>query len=342
MKYKKFKISELFTSLSNGKANSLILSEGNDCPYIGAKKSSNGIMQYCAYDANLVQQGNCIIFICNGAGSVGYSLYFDRPFIATSDVVIGYAPFLNREIGLYLVTLLDLERPKYSYGRKWKRYLRNTTISLPVNSDNQPDWDYIETFIKNYIYPKLPSRAHKIMIDNIDYSPLNSHLVSLSNPSSWKWFRLGNIINRPYKAKAYNAQDLTFTSADNSNAIKYITRTDENNGVKGFVENDNFVDVEDGNAITIGDTTATIYYQENQFICGDHIVVLRYPKINKFNALFLVSILNLERFRYSYGKSFKMDSINNTKIKLPSDNEGNPDWEYMENYIKSLPFSSNL
>jgi hypothetical protein len=30
-----------------------------------------------------------------------------------------------------------------------------------------------------------------------------------------------------------------------------------------------------------------------------------------------------------------------TKIKLPSD-DGKPDWQFMEDYIKSLPYSSNL
>ena len=175
-----------------------------------------------------------------------------------------------------------------------------------------------------------------------EISSENNYGFNDFNVNSWKWFRFGDIVERPYKAKAFSAQDLTFVKYDNPDSIRYVTRTDDNNGVKGFVVNEDFSDVEDGNAIIIGDTTSTIYYQEDDFICGDHIVVIRYPKINKYNALFLVSILNLERFRYSYGKSFKMDSISNTKIKLPSDLHGNPNWEYMENYIKSLPFSSNL
>jgi hypothetical protein len=33
---------------------------------------------------------------------------------------------------------------------------------------------------------------------------------------------------------------------------------------------------------------------------------------------------------------------NNAKIKLPATPQGEPDWEFMENYIKSLPYSSSL
>lgn len=29
-------------------------------------------------------------------------------------------------------------------------------------------------------------------------------------------------------------------------------------------------------------------------------------------------------------------------IKLPIDNNGKPEWQFMEDYIKSLPYSSNL
>jgi len=28
-------------------------------------------------------------------------------------------------------------------------------------------------------------------------------------------------------------------------------------------------------------------------------------------------------------------------IKLPADKNGNPDWKFMEDYIKSLPYSSD-
>lgn len=179
--------------------------------------------------------------------------------------------------------------------------------------------------------------------DESEISPLsNGYIINNLNVNSWKWYRLGDLIEKPYKAKAYSAQDLTFVKFNSANSIRYVTRTDDNNGVKGFVENENFIDYEEGNAIIIGDTTSTIYYQDSSFICGDHIVIIRSPKMNKYNGLFLVSILNQERFRYCYGKSFKKDSISNTMIKLPSDSNGNPDWEFMENYIKSLPFSSNL
>ncbi|WCR56079.1 MAG: hypothetical protein PG979_000136 [Rickettsia asembonensis] len=53
--------------------------------------------------------------------------------------------------------------------------------------------------------------------------------------------------------------------------------------------------------------------------------------------MFIVTILDLERYRYSFGKKYGKNII-----KLPATSQGTPDWEFMENYIKSLPYSSSL
>lgn len=110
------------------------------------------MMLRCGYDSDLMSDGNCIVFICNGQGSVGYCNYMDRPFIGTSDLVMGYNPNLNKYIGLFLVTVIDLQRPKFSFGRKWKKHLKETIIKLPATEEGSPDWHYMEEYIKSQPY----------------------------------------------------------------------------------------------------------------------------------------------------------------------------------------------
>lgn len=124
-----FKISELFPVLQNGKANQGMLSDGYDCFYVGAKKDDNGVMLHCAYDSALIQKGNCIIFICNGQGSVGYANYMDVDFIGSTDIVAGYNKMVNQYNGLFIATVLCQERPKYSFGRKWKTHLKTQSLN---------------------------------------------------------------------------------------------------------------------------------------------------------------------------------------------------------------------
>ena len=339
--YKYYPIFEVFSSFERGKVHSQnTLPDGNSHFYVGAKKNFNGVMRSCGYDESLISKGNCVIFICNGEGSVGYCNYMDRDFMASGDLVLAYGDFLNPYIGLYLVTLLDLERPKYSFGRKYGSHVKSTKILLPTLND-KPDWQYMETFVKDTIIPQLPPKAQKVWLQKYDTKPQQEMKKKL-NTDEWKWFEVNEFCDMPYKAKAYNSNELQECAANDDNAILYVTRTDVNNGSKGFVINDNFSDIEEGNAITIGDTTSTIYYQNRKFICGDHMVVLRSKHFNIYTGLFITSLLNRERFRYNYGRAFTMDIIYRTRIKLPVTPEGTPDWQFMEDYIKSLPYSKNI
>lgn len=147
-----FRVGDLFDRFEVGKAHAGMLEDGDDCPYLGAKKEDNCVMRRCARNPELVQQGNCIVFICNGEGSVGYVNYMDREFIATTDLVMGYSKKLNQYNGLFITTILDRERPKYSFGRKWKTHLKNTIVRLPKTRDGKPDWDEMERIIKALPY----------------------------------------------------------------------------------------------------------------------------------------------------------------------------------------------
>ncbi len=343
---KKFTMSELFSSFERGKIHSAdMLPKGNSHFYVGAKKKDNGVMKCCGKNDDLLSKGNCIVFICNGEGSVGYCNYMDRDFYASGDLVLAYGDWLNRYTALYVVTLLDLERPKYSFGRKYGKYVEDTTIPLPVCDDLTPDWNGIEEYVKQEIIPKLPQKARNVWNETFDRTPLKNGTISLQD-RKWEWFTFGELIEEPTKGIAYNFNTLTECPSDSPNAIRYITRTDTNNGCKCFVVDEGFAGTEEENAITIGDTTASIYYQNTRFLCGDHIVIVRAPWLNKYTSSFVVTLLCREKYRYNYGRSLKIEKINATRIKLPSstDKDGNivPDWQFMEDYVKSLPYSANL
>lgn len=156
--WKRFKIGTLFKTnekkkLPRGRVHSKdSLPEGSEFFYVGAKKRDNGIMYRCGYDEDLLSKGNCIVFICNGQGSVGYTNYVDTDFMASGDVALGYNDHLNKYNAQFLVTILDKERFKYSFGRKWGRYLTETEVLLPADDNGKPDWQYMEQYIKSLPY----------------------------------------------------------------------------------------------------------------------------------------------------------------------------------------------
>lgn len=158
------------------------------------------------------------------------------------------------------------------------------------------------------------------------------------NIQNWKEFRFGDLISDIYKSKSINKDDLTIAK-DDSYSIRYITRTGENNGCE-LLADVRDVDkkcIEKSNAISIGDTTATCFYQSKDFITGDHMVVVRADQwLNEYTALYIVAVLKNEQYKYSYGRAYLMDRIKDTIIKLPVDTNEKPDYQFMEDYIKSL------
>lgn len=117
--------------------------------------------------------------------------------------------------------------------------------------------------------------------------------------------------------------------------IPYVTRTSLNNGVLKFVCSQGIEKLNPGNVITIGVDTQTVFYQKQAFYCGNKVLSLSSENVDQYIGVFIVGILDkIVKKKYNYGYGATLTRIKNLEIKLPSTPEGNPDWEFMESYIR--------
>ena len=172
--------------------------------------------------------------------------------------------------------------------------------------------------------------------------PIGATGSSPLNVSEWKEFRFGTLLDSIYKVASYDDSELERVDMWGEKTVPYVTRTDLDNSVKSLVSSVGLANIEAGNAIVVGDTTSTISYQPGPFVAGEHIIAARAEWMNKYTGLFVTCLLRQERYRYSYGRAYKLDSIRNTELRLPVTSDGKPDWQWMENYIKSLPYGDRL
>lgn len=165
------------------------------------------------------------------------------------------------------------------------------------------------------------------------------------NTDHWMEFKVGRILNCS-STKMSVRDDLP------DGQIPFVSRTAENNGVDGFVDVESRK-ITQGNCLTIGAEGVYAFFQPEKFATGNKIYQLRNEHLNKYVALFLTTILNLEAYKYSYGRARVLSKLKEEIIKLPVRHNKNnsifidrshkysdlgyvPDWEFMENYIKSL------
>jgi hypothetical protein len=100
-----------------------------------------------------------------------------------------------------------------------------------------------------------------------------------------------------------------------------------------------------GNTISVAynGSVAEAFYQPTPFWATDDVNVL-YPhfEMTPEIALFICTLIGLEKYRFNYGRKWRLERMKAAMIRLPVDEANQPAWHEMTEYIQSLPFSSNL
>ena len=118
--------------------------------------------------------------------------------------------------------------------------------------------------------------------------------------------------------------------------IPYITRTDKNNGYELFIGSQSYkYKADSGNVITIGLDTQTVFYQPSCFYTGQNIQVLCSDNINKYTALFIIPMIKILMQKFNWGgNGATLTRLKRSKILLPVNSKGEPDYKFMEEYVK--------
>ena len=58
--------------------------------------------------------------------------------------------------------------------------------------------------------------------------------------------------------------------------------------------------------------------------------------------MFLSTLINANKYKYCYGRVIGINRLKEETISLPVTEQGEPDWDLMERYINSLPYSKYL
>lgn len=154
---------------------------------------------------------------------------------------------------------------------------------------------------------------------------------------TWKDFKLESLFNFS-KGKRLTKADMI------PGNLNYLGAISENNGIREKIEADYSWKP---NCITINynGSVGEAFYQSKPFWASDDVNVL-YAKdfwnMNKYIAMFLVTVIKANKYRFGYGRKWTIEKMKETVIKLPSQEDGTPDFAYMERYIKSLSYSDRI
>ena len=276
-------------------------------------------------------------------GSLGSCFVQEEPFYTGQNVAVMKAKYdeMTHMVNVFISGLVCFEckTKYYAFGRELNTHIRRDfDIKLPVkhNQDGSffidvnhtyseegyvPDWQFMEDYMKSLHYKPLTTGNS------------NTTILSL-NCHNWKNFLLFDYFDiLPGKYHYPDEYD--------EGTTPYYSASNENNGIGQYI--DLQPDFE-GNCIVTGKIGCTAFYVPEDFCATSDVNIFK-PKFNMTNyvGLFIATVINFnENYKWAYGRQCRVGNSKKITIKLPVDTNENPDWQFMEDYIKSLPYGDRL
>jgi len=300
----------------------------NGINFVSRNSNNNGVVCKVELqdDMKIYKRGDITVPL---GGSYLLSAFVqDEDFVTAQNVaVLRPKKSMNKIEKWFYCYVLRENRFKFSaFGREVNKYLKDIKVPETI-----PEWIY-------------SMNTKNLETKNIKFD-INLEV------DKWKYFNLDKLFNIRAGKYYYSYEyDLGNTP--------YISATNKNNGIGNRINLEpDFI----GNCITTEKIACTAFYQKENFCATSDVNILE-PR-NEFTdaiGVFIATIINFnENFRWNYGRQCRVGDSKKIKIKLPicRDKEGKPvidqkrvsheqgfipDFEFMDRYVRSLPFGDNL
>ena len=319
-----FKIGKIF-EIARGKRHIEKNRKKGSIPYYSASSVNNGVTDFISNPLFVMRNKIIVTTFCD-------AFYAGNTFTASDEITILDNKYINKHNGLFISNSIMSNKSKYAFGRKaFTERIKEQIIMLPINSQGQPNWQFMEDYIKQ----EQKRQAQRI----IDY--YERKLVELAgdvvglDKVKWKTFMLGDIFDLVTKS----SKGLNHLEKNISDGISYVGATNRNNGVLDFVKRKENL-IYSGNAIAFirngeGSMGYSVYKKED-FIASQDITVGYNQYLNEYNAKFITTIADQVRGKYNFGYKRNQERLKRETLVLPSDENGNPNFQYMSDFVKKL------
>ena len=313
-----------------------ITTRENGYPFVSRTGFNNGISAYIEELEDIAPNPKHTLSVAGG-GVVLTTIYHPYEYYSGRDIyVLSPNQTLSNIEMLYYCTVIEANKYRYSYGRQANKTLRDILIPDPTEI---PAWVY----------------QHSTKIeDHFNTQPLLTQKMNLQT-ETWQWFKYADVFD--IKNGYYNKKPET----SEEGSIPFIGATERNNGITSY---HTIEDIEQAdktgegsqdvlesklfspNCITVSNDGSVGYafYQEKVFVCSHsvNVLYLKERPLTVYIALFLCTLIELEQYRWAYGRKWRPKRMPDSLIKLPVTALGKPDWAFMEHYIQTLPYSASL
>lgn len=359
--WSEFRIGDIFEKIDtwkiDGKAGDFPTSRDaeHEIPLLTSSSQNQGLTRFAPRSACPTILSNVISVASNGAA--GETFYQEDEFAVLQDAYairpIG-RDIPNRECGLFLASVIGARlRGNFDWSNKanWPK-VRELKIKLPVIETEEIDWRYMEERIAELEaerIAKLEAYLAETGLNDYELTEEDKEILStklidsskqvgqsqstISGDGCWKEareFKVGDL----FKSSTGDV-DLQQKDIDNE-GIYFINSGVQNCGIKGKTSRE--AKVFPANTITI-DFFGNAYYRDFEYKLATHNHVfslsgncIKNEKVGVYLATILSKMSNL----FCYNNMLTWSKLKVMHIPLPINENGAPDYDYMEKYIRAI------
>lgn len=147
----------------------------------------------------------------------------------------------------------------------------------------------------------------------------------------WKDFAVPYVFQNIQRGKRLKKADHI------SGIIPYVSSTANNNGVDAYIEATKGTRVFE-NCISLANSgsVGTAFYEPFAFVASDHVTSLKRENTSQYVYLFLTAVLEQQKSNFDFNREINDLRIKKMRIMLPVDDNDEPDYQFMEDYMKEL------
>ncbi|ANO12766.1 restriction endonuclease subunit S [Mycobacteroides abscessus] len=291
----------------------------NGVCFVGRKGNNQGISGRVREIPGVKKYPAGALTVALGGSRLLATFVQQEPFYTAQNVAVLTPRDANMPLSERLFYAMAITANRYRYtafGREANRTIR--TIELPA---------------------KVPSWVSSAVVESLSHMEDSADdPIELTPPETWGTYRVDELFT-------VHKGDYVKGSGKTVGNIPRITSTASNNGQSGLC---GMTPNAEAGSISVArnGSVGEAFYQPTRYFATDDVHVFTpLPEVGPITAgaaLFVCTIIRLEKYRYNYGRKWSLDKMRATEIRLPQREDGTPDWDYMTRYVHGLPFSSVL
>jgi hypothetical protein len=290
-------ISELFT-VNYG--NSLELVNMEQCqstdphavPFVSRTENNNGISAFVEREYTIDTNSAHTLSVAVG-GSVLSTFYQPLPYYTGFHVlVLSPRKKMHTVEMLCYAKFINANRYKYNYGRQANKTLKDVLVPDEISSvllDKTVSYfqNAIESMSGQYIFSVENTKSFEYNQNK------NNNLVKVSDLFDVVYGVNLELVN------------LTQCKSTDVNSIPFVSRTENNNGVSAFVEQEIDIELNPRHTLSVagGGSVLSTFYQPLPYYSGRDVYILmpKY-KMEVVEMLFYAIYIKSNRYKYNYGR----------------------------------------